>query len=695
MDPTMKQGILTLALVAVLAVCVANTNDLQTTLQSRDNRFETDLAAVSILGNPTPQQGISSPYQISIFNNGTSAQSNYQVSLFFFQDINVIATVNGTLINPGETVQITIPWTPQNYGESYIYAKVLLTGDQNSANDRTPNFNVVIQPGGVIWDWIGDGNELARVPVDMFYKNSLFECLYYPAELANLSGLLTGVKFINNFSTSYLLNMPTNVWLGTTALPDLNSGWIPSTQLTQVFSGNVDYPMGQNVISINFTTPFFYTAQQNLVLLMQRPMDTQYYSSNDRFLAQTSPINRARRAFNDNEILNPANPPEGSASGLFPRTLFTIQPLTQVTVSGVVVESEFGTGLGGAIIHLEGLNNYNATSNASGQFTIPGVYANSTYGYGISCTGYQAATGTVTIGSTDYNWGNLTLFPIAYPPREVQAEVLENNTQVLISWLTPEFGTLLGYRVWRLHAGEEANEAVWTMITTLLHTEQSILDNAWANLPDGDYLWAVKAVYLSSVLSPPAFSNILHKPAFSGVLQGTVLSTLNQAIPGAIISAGGYSVTTNNVGVYSLQLPEGVYDITATATDYISQIAESIYIWEGQTTTLNFTLQSDSALGDETEPVTCTQLLGNFPNPFNPETTIRYYLHEAAHVKLGIYNQKGQLLRVLATETKEPGDHSILWDGRDKSGTNVSSGIYYYCLQTGGTSFTRKMLILK
>jgi len=75
MDPTMKQGILTLALVAVLAVCVANTNDLQTSLQSRDNRFETDLAAVSILGNPTPQQGISSPYQISIFNNGTSAQA--------------------------------------------------------------------------------------------------------------------------------------------------------------------------------------------------------------------------------------------------------------------------------------------------------------------------------------------------------------------------------------------------------------------------------------------------------------------------------------------------------------------------------------------------------------------------------------------------------------------------------------------
>ena len=691
----MKQGILLLALAAIFAVCIAGTNDLQTTFQSRDNRFETDLAAVSIVGNPTPQQGLQSAYQISIFNNGTSAQSNYQVRLFFFQDINVIGTVNGTLINPGETVQVIIPWTPQNYGDSYIYARVLLIGDQNSANDQTPNFNVFIQPG-TAWDWIGDGNELARVPVDMFYKNSLFECLYYPTEMANLSGFITGVKFINNFSTSYLLNMPTNVWMGTTALPDLNSGWIPSTQLTQVFSGNVDYLSGQNQIQINFTTPFFYTAQQNLVLLMQRPMDTQYYSSNDRFLAQTSPINRARRAFNDNEILNPANPPEGSATGLFPRTLFTIQPLTQVTVSGVIVDGNSLTGLGGAIIHLEGLNNYNATSNASGQFTITGVYANSTYGYGISCTGYQTATGTVIVGNTDYNFGNITLFPIAYPPREVQAVVLENNTQVRISWLAPEFGTLLGYRVWRLHAGEENNEAGWTMITTLLYTEQSILDNAWANLPDGDYLWAVKAVYTSSVLSPPAFSNILHKPAFTGFLQGMVLNTLNQTIPGAIISAGGYSATTNSAGVYSLQLAEGVYDLTVTATNYINQIAESIYIWEGQTTTLNFTLQSDSALGDETEPVTCTQLLGNYPNPFNPSTTISFTLGKKRTVQVHIYNLKGQKVRSLGdTAVLEPGTHQLVWDGRNDNGKTMPSGVYLYQLQSEISIVSGKMLMMK
>ncbi len=695
MDPTMKQGILLLALATFISVCVAGTSNLQTPFQGRDNHFETDLAAAFISGNPTPQQGLQSVYQISIYNNGSVSQSNYQVRLFFLQDSTVIATVNGSMVNPGETVQITIPWTPQNYGDAYIYARVLLAGDQNNSNDQTPNFNVIIQPG-TTWEWIGDGNELARVPVDMFYKNSLFECLYYPTEMADLSGLITGVKFINNFSTTYLLNMPTNVWLGTTALPDLNSGWIPSTQLTQVFSGYVDYPMSQNVISINFTTPFLYTAQQNLVLLMQRPMDDEYYSSNDKFHAQTSPLNRARRAFSDNEILNPANPPEGSASGLFPRTLFVIQPITQVTVSGLIVDASSGIGLAEAVISLSGVSNYIASTNASGQFSIPGVYANNTYEYSIVRIGYQTASGSVMVGEVDYNCGNLTLFPTAYPPQNVQAVVLENNTQVLISWLAPEFGTILGYRVWRLHAGEETNEAVWTMITTLLHTEHSIMDNAWANLPDGDYLWAVKAVYLSSVLSPPAFSNNLHKPAFTGFLQGTVLSTLNQAIPGAIISAGGYSTTTNSVGVYSLQLPEGVYDITATATDYLSQIAESIYVWDGQTTTLDFTLQSDSALGDETEPVTSTQLLGNYPNPFNPETTISFTLGQKGIVQLDIYNQKGQKVRSLADNCiLEPGPHQIIWDGRDDNGKTLPSGIYLYNMICGKDSTSGKMLMMK
>jgi hypothetical protein len=88
-------------------------------------------------------------------------------------------------------------------------------------------------------------------------------------------------------------------------------------------------------------------------------------------------------------------------------------------------------------------------------------------------------------------------------------------------------------------------------------------------------------------------------------------------------------------------------------------------------------------------------LLGNYPNPFNPSTSISFQLKEAGPVRMDIYNQKGQLLRTLLNATKAPGLHSVTWDGRDAAGNPSASGIYLYRLSAGSYTSTRKMLMLK
>jgi hypothetical protein len=73
----------------------------------------------------------------------------------------------------------------------------------------------------------------------------------------------------------------------------------------------------------------------------------------------------------------------------------------------------------------------------------------------------------------------------------------------------------------------------------------------------------------------------------------------------------------------------------------------------------------------------------NYPNPFNPETVIRYEIPEPAHISLEIYNTRGQLIKTLVDAEQNTGFYSVLWDGTDVTGQEVSSGTYVYQLKSG------------
>ena len=95
-----------------------------------------------------------------------------------------------------------------------------------------------------------------------------------------------------------------------------------------------------------------------------------------------------------------------------------------------------------------------------------------------------------------------------------------------------------------------------------------------------------------------------------------------------------------------------------------------------------------------------TQLLANYPNPFNPETWIPFQLSQDAEVRLTIYDVAGKTVRKmelghLTTGSYSQTEKAIYWDGKAVTGEQVGSGTYFYQIQAGDYTETRKMVILK
>ncbi len=87
--------------------------------------------------------------------------------------------------------------------------------------------------------------------------------------------------------------------------------------------------------------------------------------------------------------------------------------------------------------------------------------------------------------------------------------------------------------------------------------------------------------------------------------------------------------------------------------------------------------------------------LANYPNPFNPETTLNFSIHKPEHVELKVYNLKGQLVKTLVDEKMEAGIHKVVWKGRNNKDRQVASGVYFVKLKASTNNDIRKMILLK
>ncbi len=474
-----------------------------------EESVENDLGAMTITGTEFPTVGVVSNYTIKVKNNGTEAQDNYTVKIMGPGDVE-LASVTGPPIAGSETLEVVIPWAPTTAGNYDIYGKIEMNGDEFDANNRTANFNLWVNPSGVYAITIGDGSEYAILPLDTGRMNSLYQTLYYPDEIVGINGDIVGLQFYTNFNCAPQ-GVPITIWLGGTTLANLGSGWIPSTQLTQVFNGTVDFDSGFGTVNLTFDQPYTYTGEENLVMMIYKASPAILYPLN-YFRCQTQGDNRCRYIWSDSVTYNPAAPPYTTPSAQFPMTTFMIDA----------------------------------------------------------------------------------------------AEL-------------------------------------------------------------------------------------------RGHISGTVLGKNNLPLSEATVSLedGLYTAITDALGAYSLEVPVGTYTVTASAAEHHSQTVTDVVVNFNQTTTLNFVLEEGTPIDDPQIPVAATTLHGNYPNPFNPETTISYSVKEPGRVKLQVYNLKGQLVTTLVDEDHATGHYKQTFNGKDKQGRPIASGVYLIRMTAPGYGKTSKMILMK
>ncbi|MDP3113777.1 MAG: T9SS type A sorting domain-containing protein [Candidatus Cloacimonadaceae bacterium] len=178
---------------------------------------------------------------------------------------------------------------------------------------------------------IGAGDQLSRIPIDFYWRSTLYECVFTAEEMNHTSGWITSISFYNNFPLQSFLNQLIHVYLAHVVQDDLAAGLIESGILIPVFNGLVDFPIGSNEINIPLSSAIYYNGIHNLGLVVFRPIPSSYQTGVEPFQAQAADPLRSRKLFSDHLNLNPMNNPAANPNqhiGFMPKTTFYLIPYT-------------------------------------------------------------------------------------------------------------------------------------------------------------------------------------------------------------------------------------------------------------------------------------------------------------------------------------------------------------------------------
>jgi hypothetical protein len=358
---------------------------------------------------------VDEPFKIKavVKNVGFEVLSNYTVALTNTQGNAITASYPGPTLNPEETAIVELMWTPTTAGTQYIHAKVTAPGDVNSSNDLSPAFNVNVLPAGNSFTGtVGNGNYGdVMLPFSFWYNVSRVQAIYFDHELIGKPGAITQIQYTNNFVTSGgAMNKHVKIWMLNSPKTELNTWHFPLSDFVKVFDGNVNFPMGQNLITIQLDEPFIYTGQ-NLLVMSDRIYTENYFGLGDVFNCTITPDfpNRTRSYYSSSdvnlEMLEYLS--YGAGANRHPNTNFTFV-LALSSMSGKVTD---GTNpVSDVSIQIEGSylkTSTDANGNYSFENLMPGNYKLklSKHGY------YDKTTDAVNLTPHEN-----TVFDIVMPP---------------------------------------------------------------------------------------------------------------------------------------------------------------------------------------------------------------------------------------------------------------------------------------
>lgn len=303
--------------------------------------YQNDLATLNLSGNTIITEDLSSTFNLQVFNAGLISQSNYSVELYNANN-QLLSSAPGITVAAGDTVIVPISWTPPSPGQAILFAKIVLASDELLTNNISDSLTITILQTGTVSVYAGDPNSIDytnAIPLNFYFKNSLSQTLYYPDELT-AQGLLTTLRYYMSLVGDIPAQRPFKIWMANTQQASFSeeNSWIPMDQFTLVYDGTVTFDLtGLYEWDIALQQPFVYDGS-NLCIMMQRPMDNEFYNSQNAFKVSQTP-NHLERSFlfaSDSTPINLPTYPDGYSSNQLPNVAMFFNTNGLGTISGNV-----------------------------------------------------------------------------------------------------------------------------------------------------------------------------------------------------------------------------------------------------------------------------------------------------------------------------------------------------------------------
>jgi len=187
---------------------------------------------------------------------------------------------------------------------------------------------------------IGAGDQLARVPIDFYWRTSLYECVFTPEELQFTAGNISGITLYTHEFSQPFLAQEIQIYLARPVPYNLADGWINGANLVPVNMGTIDFPQGTNEIYIPLSMAIYYSGDMNLGLAVHRRIHSSYQFGAEQFQVQAADSLRSRLVWSDYQTLSATNPPAATPTqhiGYMPKITFHILPNPTDTEHEVMV----------------------------------------------------------------------------------------------------------------------------------------------------------------------------------------------------------------------------------------------------------------------------------------------------------------------------------------------------------------------
>jgi len=527
-------------------------------------RYDHDLMVLDLTGPDILHANTTQDYTVMFanwgFQNVQGADYTVQLCAVINGVETTLASLPGQNIASKEVLTFNIPLNIAQTGIYYVYGKIDFATDEDQNNNLTDPVKVDVIPESFVVKNIGDFPLNQETEYTNLYpinfadskKASLSQTLYYSNEL-NTGGIIDRIGYYSLFGTN-MMERKIKIWISEVDAANLSGPYIPVSQMTLVYNGNVDFLAGNGRSDIIFTHPFVYSGSGNLLvtayyysgqdnnntslfatkLLNSGPERTLYdlgqidpenpspylirsqnfpnttlifetgaglghLSGKVLYQQNSQPVENARveienldfpgaaaviytnssgdyvspytlagnnlkvtiskYGYNDVVFENVVLAPGGTV--VLPNALLVPRPL--VSLTGSVIKSDTQTPAVGAVVKLFGIDNYETTTNASGEFSFGEIWGLTGYQMTISLAGYQTYMAAIQVGDIPLALDPVTILENAPPPHLLSA--IETGGYAQLNW----YGAGTPFpKIFRYDDGQVAGNLITTGVPDIL-----------------------------------------------------------------------------------------------------------------------------------------------------------------------------------------------------------------------------------